>query len=132
MNKTALDFLINFSTNVEEITFKPEWANGTGYFDHVVKGEHAPSLTAGETKTCVDGFGRRLVLVGTAVGNVVVFQRFKPGDTGVVTFNAPMSLEQLLGFNGSLNTDQVEMITGDQGGYPNVGRRLDALLKSIK
>lgn len=64
--------------NVPEITFNPKWNNGTGYFDGAVDYDDAPVLAVGEVVRSVtpEPNNRKILIVGTPVGNVVAFQRY--------------------------------------------------------
>lgn len=77
-----------------KLTFDPAWKNGTGYFDPLTRMDLG--LKAGEMATSVDEHGRRMIIVGTPLGNVVAFERYVPGDAGVVVHNAPAVLNTLL------------------------------------
>ncbi len=60
-----------------KVDYKSAWANGSN-FDHAVIGEHAPVLKNGEVvaSRTPSPNDRKLVIVGTPMGNVVVFQRY--------------------------------------------------------
>jgi hypothetical protein len=117
---------------VETIEFDMNWKNGTGYLDHAVKGEHAPILKPGQVVQSVDDYGRKIGIVGTSVGNVVVFDRFVDPENSVVVTNGPSKLEQLIGLSdGSLYKRDIDLIFGDGVWTYNVGKRLGALFAEI-
>lgn len=107
-----------FNASYEAITnslpFNPQWANGTGYFDHAVKGEHAPSLSVGEMVKSVDDAGRPLIIIGSPIGNIVVFRRYSM-EMGRYTFNAPNSFEALMCHRicGLLREEDMATMLGD-------------------
>lgn len=71
---------------VEEIEYDQNWGNATGYFDYATE----VSLSPGEIRKTQDETNRRLILIGTRFGTVVVFDRFS-GQTngGVYVSNIP-------------------------------------------
>lgn len=88
------------------IEFDMEWANGTGYFN----GARDVEVPHGEIWTAVAPApdSRRLVLIGTCVGTIVLFERYTPdGDSPfVVVNNIPLPLRAAVE-NGSMNADQI-------------------------
>ncbi len=43
-----------------------------------------------------DNLGRKMAIVGTSLGNVIVFERFADPDSEVIVFNMPQYLKKLL------------------------------------
>lgn len=112
------------------IPFNPAWKNSTGYLDNAV---HDKSITT--TSTTIDDFGRKVVIVPTPVGNVVVFERHSNGSSSVVVSNAPLAIEKLafgLDLSGSLGDDALAFYLGDEWGTPNIGDRLDEFFRIAK
>lgn len=115
----------------KEIPFNPNWKNGTGYFDNAVFGKDAPVLEVGEVAVSVDDFGRVLGIVGTRLGNAVVFTRHSDWsnlDNPIFTSNLPLKLQR--GFmlkDGALSDDGVEEILGTTG-FNNIGLRLETMI----
>lgn len=109
-----------------DIEFNPKWANGTGYYDHAVKGPNAPKLEIGEIRRCVSTApnNRKILLVGTFFGNVVVFQRFTDREDVIVS-NMPYVIETVTGCRSSLNEDKLFLLVGDF----NIGMRVNKLLR---
>lgn len=101
----------------EKIDYNPKWANGTGYFDNAVDGDEALKLAEGQiiASTTLAGNDRKLVIVGTRFGNVVVFQRYTKNE-GVYTFNAPTRFERWYphNLNRSLTVENMTFIFKDQ------------------
>ena len=124
--------------NCVPLTYSPKWANGTGYFDHAVSGEHAPNLPEGARAACMGDDGRRIIIIGTAFGNAVVFERFTNGS--VIVSNVPREVTKLL-TGGSIGTalqDDETTLTlllgSSEATYdrrqwmcPNVGMRIQTL-----
>lgn len=78
-----------------EVPFDPKWNNGTGYYDHLVKENFLKPR--GTILKCLDPeTKRRILIVTTRFGNVVVFDRFSQignswDDQGVFVSNVPRS-----------------------------------------
>lgn len=81
----------------DSIEFNLQWKNGTGYLDHSVKGEHAPSLAVGEVRTFQDDKSRKGFIIGTPCGNVVVFQRYSDGARGIWVMNTSSKANAFIG-----------------------------------
>lgn len=129
MSKIFNDAFADLTINADILPFNPLWSNGTGYFDNAVDGRHAPALAEGRVVTSVqtteNGTGRRLIMIGTCYGNVVLFDRYN-GEGSVIVYNVPQALEQL--FMGSMcsgaqSEDQLLTLLGNKF-YDNVGERL--------
>lgn len=90
------------------VEFNPAWANGTGYYDHVVK-FHIP---VGKVyKTTDTGTCRRLILIGTEHGTAVFFERYTPGHGPmVVVSNVPPQLRELVPNGALLGEDLAKII----------------------
>jgi hypothetical protein len=84
------------SLKSKTITFDPSWKNGTGYFDHAMHADFG--LRPGEmARSFCPSSQRRIVFVGTAVGNVVLFERYTANlkdnpQPFVIVFNEPHGL----------------------------------------
>ena len=96
-----------------EVPFNPKWANGTGYMDHAVYGEHAPFVTPGTVVKSTDNHGRKIMIVGLTnrLGNVVIFERYRPdtenpGNRSPITHNSPRLLKYVLS-NNVLTADEI-------------------------
>lgn len=120
-----------------KIPFNPEWANHTGYYNYAVAGEHAPVLNPGEMVTSNSGEvnNRNILIIGTRFGNVVLFQRYTGGASGVITGNIPRKITDL--FIGTQITSNIaedptllDVLIGivDMGEIsPNIGTRIERL-----
>ena len=113
-----------FSSIKNRIEFNAQWANGTGYFDNGVKGPSAPVLIPGETASSVDTHGRKIVFIGTRLGNVVVFEReATSGDVPArVVCNAPRELEYL--FETNMSSGDIHRAVNP---YMNIGLWLEGI-----
>ena len=104
------------------LPFNPAWNNGTGYFNGAVIGDAAPKLAIGEMacSMTVSDEPRKLIIIGTPVGNVAVFQRYSNRDD-IFTVNTTTTFHSL--FNGlmsnPLSPDHMNFMVGDPA-YPSV------------
>ena len=105
------------------IQFDTKWNNGTGYLDYAAQGSSAPVLEVGEMVASVTDNSRRVIFVGTPVGNMVVFDRFEPSRQFLVS-NQARALSAISGIcNGKLNEDDITNILGN-GFDQNIGKHL--------
>lgn len=123
----------NFNKKFEisnKIEFNPRWGNGTGYYDNAVSGEHAPVLTPGEMVASLSDNNRKIIMVGTPLGNVVIFQRYND-NVSVYTCNVSRVLNSVgLIPNGRISDQTMEMLIGDY--FDNVdGYNINMLLSKI-
>lgn len=130
-----LTFVKTFEVIAEKgniIPFDNNWANGTGYFDGAVKadlglkpGELAVSTAGGEDL-------RKMIIIGTRFGNVVIFERYTPKDDGneniVVVVNRPSKLSRFVK-NGAMSTEHFEDLTGSGIFSLNIGADIERLFK---
>lgn len=120
--KSAFQIIIE---NFPKVAFDANWTNGTGYYDHAVRGKNAPKLEEGQAVKSTDNLGRKMAIVGTSLGNVIVFERFADPDSEVIVFNMPQYLKKLLHITqGDLDAATIESLLGAPGYYENIGKRL--------
>jgi len=93
----------------EQIAFNPKWSNGTGYFNHAVEGEHAPKLAVGQivASKVPAADNRRLIIVGTATGNAVMFERYTDSAQTLAS-NVPDELRSFI--SNRLSADDVTFL----------------------
>ena len=99
----GLDFEKRFNAIQTFIPFKPEWHNGTGYFDALTR----YPLQPGDIAKSRDENGRRIILMGTRFGTVAVFDRYNDqtnGGTYVVNYRTNPLLKLILG-DGAITGD---------------------------
>lgn len=81
----------------QHVTYKPEWANETGYFNHAVKDYDLNKEISDDTLIwSVDQHGRHLIIAPTLIGNVVVFDRYMHGQRDIVVANVPDALRAVM------------------------------------
>jgi hypothetical protein len=78
----------------EEVTYNPEWENGTGYLDYAVINA---GINVGLVAKSITAQGRKILMIGTRSGTVVCFERYTDPESSVVVFNMPREVERLYG-----------------------------------
>lgn len=122
-----------------ELPFKIEWSNGAGAYDFAVHGQHAPKIPTGKTFRSITAGGRRLLFVGTRLGNLIVYDQFaqqRPGEEGynkaVFCFNSVSLIEKGGWFHAnSLDEFEMSVAVGDNE-RPNLGATLDQVWSAMK
>lgn len=138
-------FTQKFESINRVLPYKNTWANATGYFDHLLKGDdalvcfrsplnHERLLAPGELAKSTDEFGRRIIIIGTNLGPVAIFERFKaagPTNPQVYVANTP-TLVRASGLlpSGVLSEDTLRFVLGDANGG-NLGETLSELSLGI-
>lgn len=116
------------------VEFNPAWQNNQGYFNHAVRGEHAPMVAEGRIVKSTDQFGRKLLIIGTRCGNCVVFERHcgvAIGSDTIYVGNYPLALTKLrISPHGAITEDgMISLIGTEFGERDNIGKRLAEFLK---
>lgn len=121
------------NTEIETIPFNPKWSNGTGYFDHAVEGDEAPVLAPGRIVKSATPGGRKILIVGTPIGNVVIFQRYDDRDD-IYVMNTTTLIMHLGWFeSGRLDIRQMSIALGDYGDcLDNVGFKIKQINDACK
>ena len=113
--------LLEFTRLVDKavkIEFNPEWANGTGYFNHAVRGPSAPKdLDYKKIYTFDTTDGRQGLIVPTPAGNVVVFNRYSDRRE-IIASNMPRTVEIFFMGSRPLTADDLKIIGGSGFGVP--------------
>lgn len=109
-----------------EVEFKMDWKNGTGYFQC----DKVDRITEGDRAKCVDDHGRRMILIGTRVGTIVLFERHNT-NTGVIVANVPEDLASVFDLSGALTHEKIDFITGGRDGYMNINSRIEKMFKTV-
>jgi hypothetical protein len=109
----------------KNIEFDPEWADTVGY-PHAVS---LVKLAVGEVAQSLDKrTNRGLVLVGTSLGTVVVYEA-NPSDSKekfALKYNVPKQIEFMLG-GSNLNVGRFSLIVTDFDPTENIGTHLAGL-----
>lgn len=90
-----------------ELEFGSAWNGPTGYFDAMVKADLG--LSVGEIARTKDGHGRRLLVIGHELGNIVLFERYTDADAHTVCINCPEGIKGLLNAN-SLSVEKMTWV----------------------
>lgn len=129
MSETVQLFNEVFDKVTTEIEYDAAWENGTGYLNYAVHGGNAPKLPEGELAKATDPDGRKIIIIGTRLGNIVVFERYSnKGDDAIYVTNAPSELKDFI-CSGRVNYESMVMLLGS--GYnpnkDNIGKKLSKL-----
>ena len=106
-----------------EIPFDPSWVNGTGYLDGAV----SHPLPPGKMAKTIDNYDRRVILIGTRFGTVVVFDRHQgQTDGGVYVSNRPQSVTIGALMTGTaIGGGEMACVLGDW--VPNIGETIEKI-----
>lgn len=133
---SAMDlFNLKYDATEHSVAYNPLWENGTGYFDAAVEDEStAVVFPEGVNRVkSIDPHGRKMLFQKTAVGAIVVFQRFKEGKQGVLVNNQHPQLNQTgIVPEGAMGYNTVRTVLGDQYDYPDLTEVIDNLIAVIK
>lgn len=106
------------------VSFEPKWNNGTGYLDGAVSAEIRPGTTA----TTTTDNNRRVILIGTDIGTVAVFERYSAKENGerssVIVANAPRALGAIT--DGSLSAEIIDLLVG------NPNKNISDIVRNIR
>lgn len=112
---------------VPQVPYQPEWKHGD-YFN----GACAVELKPGEivTSTVEGRDARRLLLIGTRVGTICIFERYTPnnGSAFVLVSNACVELRRTVIPSGQIEETQFNQLVTLHTPTCNIGSRLEALL----
>lgn len=115
----------------KEIEILPEHHNGTGYLDGLAEADLG--LEAGEMRWGHDKPGRRIIVQGTPLGNVVIFERYLEPDSRYITIITMMSdeLRRISHIRrGDIDEDQLDFLVGKPAWSDGIGVEIANLLKS--
>lgn len=133
MSKQEIFSAVYNDASVESIEFNEAWSNGTGYFDFAVYGEHAPTVKPGTIVKSVTPGNRRMLIVGTLLGNVAVFDRYYGNAEGVFVYNTTSAVERTCMIrNKSLDEENLIIILGASWDNYNIGERIQAIFDGCK
>ena len=127
-------FNTKYSETKQTIPFKLEWLSD----EHMCNTCHATSKTLpyipkGEYRKTTAPDGRRVLFLGTALGNIVLFEKYKEGN--VIIFNTSKEMREFL--NGIVKvgaaTDiDMRLLLGRTMVLPNMSQRIEILIKHLK
>ena len=129
MSETIQLFNEVFDKVTTEVEYDAAWENGTGYLDHAVSGEYAPILPDGMIAKTVDPAGRKILIVPTRLGNVVLFERYtNKGEDAVYVVNRPKELKKFIPASRvTYNTMNIILGDGMNPAHGNLGSALVVL-----
>ena len=113
------------------ISFDSKWKNGTGYLNGAIK----VPLQPGELSKSVDDYNRRVILIGTRFGTVVIFDRYKNQvDDGVYVSNKPDNYTfKVLMSGSSIGEGEMSLLVGPWGALDeNIGFTIEKLALDLQ
>lgn len=124
--------------NATQVEFSSTWANGTGYYNGAVAGPDAPKLEVGQMVAANSPTpnDRKIIIIGTPLGNLVVFQRYSGGEGDTHVFNSSIVFNKHVGarMGKPLTADDMDYVMGDHR-YPeicpNIGEKLQDLATAM-
>jgi hypothetical protein len=138
--REASFFLEKFNATKRILPFSTDWKNGDGHFYNLVNGKaYSDMLKPGETARSKDDQDRRMILIGTRLGPVVVYQRYPEGMTTLVydaseAFRSNATVKEVIKSESRLGIDDLFAMLGGLVGSANekdnIGRALEAMLGS--
>lgn len=120
-----------------KIEFNPAWVSGDELrcrtFDCAVYGPVAPVLEPGEVVASATpgDDGRKLIIIGTALGNLVVFQHGAPINGQFIVTSCMSSFLRMAfvdDIGAELNMNDIVFLFGNEG-FGNVGVLIEAALE---
>lgn len=102
-----------------DIAFSPRWGNKIGQFECIPADV---KLEPGSMRASFDNCGRKMILVGSIYGTVVVFKRYSDESNNEFCYNAPSLLEELGCLDaGPMTAATMKFIIGDNVSDLNIG-----------
>lgn len=120
----------------EKIEFNPDWANGIDGLANAVNGNNAPAIPAGEVRASIDRSGRKILLIGTRFGNVLIFMRYSDEGCQTITNNVPDQIvrfmaDQMESSENLCAAEDVAMfLIGSEFVNTNIGKRLEEFFQN--
>lgn len=134
MNAKQIFSQVFAQESIPFIEYNTQWENGTGYFNGAVRGSVAPHLEPGQRVKSLSHDDRKIVMVGTNLGNVVLFERYCGDDSSIVVSNMPQSIKSILNIFSALTPEMVADILGlgiNSFDRPNIGHKVNAIMEEL-
>lgn len=121
--------VVKHGKNLEEFELLESDRNNTGYFDGLVSRNLRQPIGTLLRTTTAPGNNRRVLVIVTPVGNVVLFERYTNGEKGAIVCNCPRSLRGLMP-SGAQTSDSITSLTGGAWSceYQNIGYDVKSIL----
>lgn len=120
-----------YNTIKQTIRYNSDWMDNEGYFPGAIT---AVKLDIGRLAKSVDDVGRRIILIGTRFGTVVVFDRYtEQVEDGVWVSSRPNSrvIYELMS-KGPIGISEMITIMGSWGNIgDNIGNVIEHMAKEL-
>jgi hypothetical protein len=124
--------------NNGSVEFDQSWFYGPR-LENAVYGEHAPFIPAGMVFTSVDDRGRKFLIIGSPVGNIIVFEYYSSneiGENGGLQYSVdlPKKISDIVGpHNILVDAETLFRILGtEKGAKDNIVNKLSFLFEDWK
>lgn len=107
--------------------------NGTGYFDQLVKIDLA-QYGEGDLFSGIDPHNRKIVVIKTDLGNVVLFQRYTPGcGPDVLVGNYPRALGFVLARLPYMSSDEFhQCVLSGWDYFQHIGKYVKMIVRDVR
>lgn len=130
---TSAEIFNKVYSNVPAIDFDRSWSDGSGHFDYAIYGSHTPKLSMGEVVSSTTPDGRRLIFVGTRLGNVVIYDKHEKSKEHFGADYSKNFKESGYISNEILDDFEMELLLGENGEHLfNIGWRLEQMFSAMK
>ncbi len=124
--------------NNGSVGFDQSWVYGSR-FENAVDGEHAPFIPSGMVFTSVDNQNRKLLIIGSPVGNIIVFELYSPIEGGKneglqYSVDLPKKINDILGPHNILIDAEIlfRILGSEKGAKDNIVNKLSTLFEDWK
>lgn len=136
LNREQTFFEKKFHCITKELKFNSKWCSEKDHFGYLQNDKAVINgVKTGHQARCIDPNGRKLIITGTPLGPVVIFQFYSGGKGGVVTYDAPAAVEEtgLIRSSGGITADNLEELLGSaKNGQKNIGKVLAELQQKMR
>ncbi len=120
--------------NARQIEFNRNWSDGIGHYDFAIQGEHAPKVGNGKVVATKTPGGKRVIIVGTRLGNVIVYEdRVWDNQTAYgVSRNSAINSTMLVTESATCFEEMLMIIGDGEICVRNIGERIEDIYTLCK
>lgn len=124
MSATHKSFVRDWENCENEMPYNHDWDNGTGYMDGLTTAKlDLPAGAMVRMRTSMPN-NRRVLVIVTQMGNVVIFERYSGGEKGVLVMQSTQTVENIVGNTRPIHNEvDLARLTGGQWNK-NIGEAL--------
>lgn len=126
MSATHKSFVRSWENCENEMPYNHDWDNGTGYMNGLTTAKlDLPAGAMVRMRTSMPN-NRRVLVIVTQMGNVVIFERYTGGgEDGDLVVQSTQTVENIIGNGLITNERELTRLTGGQWNK-NIGEALEA------